>query len=158
MLSGWLKRSGKGNEKVAAPSSQSSLGDEERTITGKRPVNAEDAPVKMEGAYQASQEALRRGACGFLFVYEGPAKGMVYFLGRAAVTIGRHSRDCQFALTDPLVSRMQCKVEPIRNSFRVVDSGSKNGTLVNDQPVTEHELVNGDQISVGASRVFVGIL
>jgi pSer/pThr/pTyr-binding forkhead associated (FHA) protein len=128
----------------------------ELTLVGS--FKSHDGSVKMAGAYRAAQEALKRGARGFLFVYEGPATGTTVFLEKTPITIGRLARDCEFALNDPLVSRKQCELQPVQGTFRLVDSGSKNGTHLNDRPVTEQNLVNGDQIGIGSSRIYVGIL
>jgi hypothetical protein len=53
------------------------------------------------------------------------------------------------AILDASVSRRHACITRTRGTWRVVDSGSSNGTLVNREQVTEHELVHGDQITFG---------
>lgn len=70
-----------------------------------------------------------------------------------SVTIGR-SPDCALAIVDERASRQHCVVEPTSTGWTVRDLGSRNGTKVNEQSVSEHQLRAGDQIRVG-SHVFV---
>ena len=150
----WLKK--KPSARAPAPRGPKYVDEAEPTLTG--PFKSQDNSVKMEGAYRAAQEARQRGARGFLHVYEGPATGTTFFLEKKAVSIGRHAEECEFALKDGLVSRKQCELRPTQSTFRLVDSGSKNGTHLNGEPVSEQDLVNGDQITIGSSRIYVGIL
>jgi hypothetical protein len=68
------------------------------------------------------------------------------------VLIGRLP-DCEIPLADPNVSRRHAEVRPFGTGFLVVDLGSTNGTRVNGTPVTEHQLQDGDSITVGATRI-----
>jgi hypothetical protein len=68
------------------------------------------------------------------------------------VIIGRLP-DCEIALTDPNVSRRHAEVRPFGTGFLVVDLGSTNGTKVNGTTVSEHQLKDGDAITVGATRI-----
>lgn len=65
------------------------------------------------------------------------------------VQIGRHPSN-DIVLEDDLASRYHCVIEPAADgSFRVRDLGSRNGTNVNDEPVSEKGLASGDVIRVG---------
>jgi len=67
-----------------------------------------------------------------------------------AVQIGRHPSN-DIVLEDDLASRYHCVVEPAsKGVFRVRDLGSRNGTNVNDQKVSDQVLSSGDVIKVGA--------
>lgn len=71
-----------------------------------------------------------------------PIAGPKFLIGRAP--------DCQLRPGSDLVSRHHCQigVEPGRVVLR--DLNSRNGTLVNDQPIREpHVLRNGDHIKIG---------
>lgn len=149
---GWLKK----NPGLRAPRKPTC--DDQPELTVKGDYASQIGSVRMDGAYRAAQEARQSGARGFLFVYEGPDAGTTFLLDKTPVTIGRHTSECVFALKDGLVSRKQCELRPAHSTFRLIDSGSKNGTYLNDQPVTEQDLVNGDQIAIGSSRIYVGIL
>jgi hypothetical protein len=68
------------------------------------------------------------------------------------VLIGRLP-DCEIPLADPNVSRRHAEVRPFGTGFLVVDLGSTNGTRVNGSTVSEHQLQDGDAITVGATRI-----
>lgn len=69
-------------------------------------------------------------------------------LGGDRILIGRHP-DCHIQLSDDSVSRAHAIVARREDGFVIIDSGSTNGTLVNDVPVQEHRLRGGDQIRIG---------
>jgi hypothetical protein len=64
------------------------------------------------------------------------------------MVIGRlEGSDVQLA--DPGASRRHAEVRRDGNDYVLVDLGSTNGTLVNEAPVTEHTLEEGDRITIG---------
>ena len=64
------------------------------------------------------------------------------------ITIGRND-DCDIVLPDRQVSRYHARVEWRVDRYKVEDLGSKNGTHVNGQDVTEPtELQDGDEIQI----------
>lgn len=69
-------------------------------------------------------------------------------LTRAVTTIGRRA-DRVVVLVDPDVSRNHCEIRRTAFGLTVVDTGSTNGTWVNDELVAERVLVDGDRIRVG---------
>jgi pSer/pThr/pTyr-binding forkhead associated (FHA) protein len=73
-------------------------------------------------------------------------------IGDEAVVIGRMS-ECDVPLTDPNVSRRHAEVRREDNEFVVVDLGSTNGTRVNGAGVKERQLVDGDEITVGTTKL-----
>jgi hypothetical protein len=73
-------------------------------------------------------------------------------IGDSPVTIGRMS-ECEIALADPNVSRRHAEVRREDGDFVVVDLGSTNGTKVNGVGVTQRQLVDGDEITVGTTRL-----
>ncbi len=66
--------------------------------------------------------------------------------------IGRHP-DCELTLPDVAVSRRHVELRPALGGYLLVDLGSTNGTLVNDAPVLQHLLADGDVIRVGAHLI-----
>ena len=56
-------------------------------------------------------------------------------------------------LTDSNVSRRHAEVRPSGDGYVVVDLQSTNGTRVNGVAITERRLANGDEITVGATRL-----
>ncbi len=73
-------------------------------------------------------------------------------IGEEPVTIGRLP-DCEIVLSDPNVSRRHAEVRRRGNDFIVVDLGSTNGTRVNGAGVRERQLTDGDEISLGSTRI-----
>ena len=67
-------------------------------------------------------------------------------LGKTII-IGREVGDIK--IKHPAVSARHAKIEKTGNSFAIHDMGSTNGTLVNDQSITSHELQTGDVITIG---------
>jgi hypothetical protein len=73
-------------------------------------------------------------------------------LGEHTVTIGRNP-ECTIVLADPNVSRQHAEVRPRGTGFVVIDLGSTNGSKVNGSKVSEHELVDGDELSFGSTKM-----
>lgn len=69
-------------------------------------------------------------------------------LDKATLTIGRRSaNDLQVASAD--VSRDHAEIVLIDGHFLIRDRGSRFGTFVNDEPVTERAIAHGDRIRLG---------
>ena len=60
---------------------------------------------------------------------------------------------CDIALTDPCVSRVHCVLERKGGSLFVRDSGSRNGTFINDRRVEAAELTPGAVLTVGVTQL-----
>ena len=89
------------------------------------------------------------GHTGFALVVErGPRTGMTYILGAGNTTVGRHPESDIF-LNDVTVSRHHCRFVLTNEEISVEDSGSTNGTYVNDERVDRAQLSAGDEVMVG---------
>jgi diguanylate cyclase (GGDEF)-like protein len=64
------------------------------------------------------------------------------------LAIGR-SQEADLHLPGMSVSRLHCEIRREDSEYRIHDLGATNTTRVNDQPVTEAVLVDGDHITVG---------
>jgi diguanylate cyclase (GGDEF)-like protein len=64
------------------------------------------------------------------------------------VIIGRGS-DCAILIDDHSVSRKHVRIEPRAQGYVAIDMGSTNGTFVNDRPITQRQLEDGDYLRVG---------
>jgi Protein of unknown function (DUF3662)/FHA domain len=73
--------------------------------------------------------------------------GREYTLGDRAV-IGR-LQGSEVEIQDPGASRRHAEIRRDGGDFVVVDLGSTNGTLVNDRPVSQATLEDGDRITIG---------
>lgn len=90
-----------------------------------------------------------QGLSGYALVVErGPRSGMTYKLAPGNTTVGRHPESDIF-LNDVTVSRHHCRFKVTEDSISVEDSGSTNGTYVNDQRIDNVELGPGDEVLVG---------
>lgn len=90
-----------------------------------------------------------KGLSGYALVVErGPRSGMTYKLAPGNTTVGRHPESDIF-LNDVTVSRHHCRFKVTEDSISVEDSGSTNGTYVNDQRIDNAELSPGDEVLVG---------
>jgi transcriptional regulator with GAF, ATPase, and Fis domain len=80
----------------------------------------------------------------------GPLEGTSFSLTDDELSIGREPCN-QIVLLDSLVSRRHCVIRKEAQGFLVQDLDSRNSTFVNNLPVKERLLADGDQIRVGKS-------
>ena len=78
--------------------------------------------------------------------------GQQVVLGEYVLTLGRLP-ECTITFDDPNVSREHADIRPDGDGFLLTDRGSTNGTMVNDVRVSQHRLVDGDRIALGATTV-----
>src|ERR1700722_10375337 len=87
----------------------------------------------------------------------GPLKGKIFTLTEDELSVGREPSN-QISLLDSLVSRRHCVIQRDGRGFLIKDLDSRNSTFVNDVPVKERRLADGDQIRIGKSiLVFQGL-
>jgi DNA-binding NtrC family response regulator len=88
-----------------------------------------------------------------LVVVDGPDVGAEFSVGETGGGIGRGEGNV-VQLSDLSVSRHHCTLAGRPGAgIAVVDAGSRNRTLVNGQPVTDHLLVDGDVITIGKTSL-----
>ena len=73
-------------------------------------------------------------------------------LGEQPISIGRLP-ECNITLNDPNVSRHHAEIRPQGEGFVIVDLGSTNGIKVNGVKVAQQVLVDGDQLTIGNTRM-----
>ncbi|MGB8010961.1 MAG: sigma 54-interacting transcriptional regulator [Terriglobales bacterium] len=87
----------------------------------------------------------------------GPLEGSTFPLVDDELSIGREPSN-QISLLDSLVSRRHCVIRRDGAGFLIQDLDSRNNTFVNNVPVKERLLADGDQIRIGKSiLVFQGL-
>ena len=91
-----------------------------------------------------------------LIAISGPLKGGAFPIQEAEFGLGRDASNT-LCLDDHAVSRKHCVISMQAEEFRIRDLQSRNGTLVNQRPVTERILEGGDELQIGGS-VFVFVL
>jgi len=84
-----------------------------------------------------------------LIVQGGPEKGREIPLSQELLTIGR-LQGSDVVIDDRLASRRHAEIERRHGQYVVNDCGSRNGTFVNGQRISEpHMLRDGDEIQIG---------
>jgi len=86
------------------------------------------------------------GTSASLTVLTGVSR--TYPLDRAVVTLGRLP-ESDVVLADAGASRQHARIRRGDGAFVLTDLGSTNGTLVNDERVSERALQDGDRITIG---------
>ena len=118
---------------------------DEHLKRGDRVVKSElsEAP----GPPSAEQPAVAPagGGSAMLVLSDGGAE---YPLHTERSVIGR-LQGSEIEIQDPGASRRHAEIRRQGQEFVVVDLGSTNGTLVNDRPVAEATLEDGDRITIG---------
>lgn len=85
----------------------------------------------------------------YLQIESGELNGRRFEIGEQPLTIGRGPENT-IVLNDTAISTNHCHVVEDGETCHLVDLDSTNGTLLNDSPVTDSELRNGDIIILGS--------
>lgn len=95
-----------------------------------------------------------------LTVISGPHQGREFSFEEHSSFIAGRSKKAQFRLPqkDEFFSRIHFLVELNPPLCRILDLGSRNGTLVNGQPIKTAELKEGDLIEAGETVIRVAII
>ena len=91
-----------------------------------------------------------------VIIHRGAQKGSRFLISSEGVSIGR-ATDSSIFLDDVTVSREHASIEKVGKHFTFKDSGSLNGSYVNNESVTEKVLISGDAIQIGKFHLlFIG--
>ena len=94
------------------------------------------------------EEIAQSAEKAMLIINRGSNLGSRFLITSQGASIGRSSSSDIF-LDDVTVSRSHAKIESSSSGFSLKDSGSLNGTYVNNSSLTEIVLHSGDQIQIG---------
>ena len=112
-------------------------------------LSSEDREVLAEIQNSAGEKAM-------IVIARGARKGSRFLITAEGASIGRSSESAIF-LDDVTVSRTHAVIEKTGKNFVLKDSGSLNGTYMNNVSVAEHELVSGDEFQIGKFHLlFIG--
>jgi hypothetical protein len=88
----------------------------------------------------------------YLLVSTRGSRPVQFDLGGPVIGIGRAS-DNDVIVDDPMVSRHHCQLKLQHGAYGFTDLGSRNGSTVNDQPVSQIALGPGDVIRIGDTEI-----
>lgn len=94
--------------------------------------------------------AVDGGAQACLVVLQGPRLGQRVDVGDEPLVIGR-APECGLQILERSVSRQHARLWKGSSGYRIKDLDSTNKTLLNEQPIIEAELRDGDHIAIGTS-------
>jgi pSer/pThr/pTyr-binding forkhead associated (FHA) protein len=130
-----------------------------RSVVGNSPADLIDELISQatEEERQIINGALSSdGNSAMVFIHRGAQKGSRFLVTADGVTIGR-SPESSIFLDDVTVSRKHASIEKSGTGFTFKDSGSLNGSYVNNESVTEKVLLSGDEIQIGKFHLlFIG--
>jgi hypothetical protein len=125
---------------------------------GQRRHREDAAPVTSDTVVLSTREgaAPESARRAYLLVATQGQDPVQFDLGGPLITIGRAS-DNDVIVDDPMVSRHHCQLKVQHGAYGFVDLGSRNGSMVNGQPVQEVALGPGDVIQIGSTTIEFGI-
>ncbi|NKX54970.1 FHA domain-containing protein [Arthrobacter mobilis] len=106
---------------------------------------------RLSAEEEAAVDALPAGSA-LLIAHSGPNMGARFLLDQDVTTAGRHP-DADIFLDDVTVSRKHAEFRRNADGFMVVDSGSLNGTYVNNDRVDSLQLRTGNEVQIGKFRL-----
>ncbi len=98
------------------------------------------------------QEPPESTTASYLVIQDGPRAGKRLEIWKDRTTIGR-SRDCDIFLEDITVHRKQASIVRTANGYLLRDDHGRGDSFVNERPVKEHLLKDGDQLLFGNTRL-----
>jgi hypothetical protein len=87
-----------------------------------------------------------------LSVLDDGRPGKTYRIRGGRTTIGRLP-ECDVVIEDPGASRHHARIDIAGGEYVLTDLGATNTTLVNDEPVQERVLSDGDRITIGSTVI-----
>ena len=83
-----------------------------------------------------------------LVILQGQRLGQRIDVGDTPLIIGR-APECELQIVERSISRLHTRIWREASGYRVKDLDSTNKTLLNDQPIVEAELKDGDHLTIG---------
>jgi hypothetical protein len=130
-----------------------------RSVTDSSPVALIEKLIAESSSeeQQVLQEVMDgNGDRAMVFIHRGPSRGARFLITEAGSTIGRAPSN-EIFLDDVTVSRSHASIKKDGPEFIFTDSGSLNGSYINNQQATTHCLQTGDEIQIGKFHMlFIG--
>lgn len=143
---------GGGQNQTNGGSSEAERPTSETTSINLTPIREEPTiQPRLSREERAAVEALPPGSA-LLIAHSGPNAGARFLLDSDITTAGRHP-DADIFLDDVTVSRKHVEFRRTPTGFEVVDTGSLNGTYVNQDRVDNVRLRSGNEVQIGKFRL-----
>jgi hypothetical protein len=112
---------------------------------------AEDEAVSEEGEDSDDDVEIELGEArqAVLIYSEGNDDEQVYPFSDDVLRLGRGRDNDIQVKNDSKVSRYHCRVVYTEDKYFIEDNKSANGTLVDGAPVTERQLIGGEELTIG---------
>ncbi len=88
-----------------------------------------------------------------LAVLEGPLAGKILPITKPVVTVGRAQGDIN--IPDPEISRIHCEIVILPDKVLLKDLNSTNGTYFDNLKITEVEIGNRDEFTIGDTTLML---
>lgn len=122
---------------------------------GERLADAAPMPASsdtMVFARPSAADAPDSARRAYLLVSTRGSRPVQFDLGGHLIGVGRAS-DNDVIVDDPMVSRHHCQLRLQHGAYSFADLGSRNGSTVNGQPVSQVALGPGDLIRIGDTEI-----
>ena len=130
-----------------------------RSVADSSPVALIEKLIAESSAEEQAvlQEVMNgNGESAMVFIHRGPSRGARFLITSEGSTIGR-SPSSDIFLDDVTVSRSHATIKREDSQFLFADSGSLNGSYINNQQSSSHTLSTGDEIQIGKFHMlFIG--
>lgn len=113
------------------------------------PASSDTMIFNRPGPTSSPPDSARRA---YLLVSTRGSRSVQFDLGGPLIGIGRAS-DNDVIVDDPMVSRHHCQLRLQQGAYGFTDLGSRNGSTVNGQPVSQVALGPGDVIRIGDTEI-----
>jgi len=123
--------------------------DDPGTVPALEPLDPGEDPTQIGVA--ALTLSLPPGKRVSVVVLSGPRRGEVVPLSRARLTFGTEGEGADVQVPDPEVSRSHAALECHGPRIVLRDLGSRNGTFVGDERVSQREMEGGREFRLGAT-------
>jgi hypothetical protein len=117
------------------------------------PVVAAPAPAPAKNRTMALDLGSgKMPAVGWMVAMNGKHQHQTFKFKQGRATVIGTTPDCDIVIDDGFMSSRHAEVRLEGGGFRIVDLGSTNGIMVNDQRVQTHELIDGDGFRLGRTE------
>src|SRR5688572_26772990 len=118
-----------------------------RTVrAGMGPIDSDPVTTQLTALSPGPRRGGPRSAC--VVVIHGEGLGRRADVEDRPIVVGR-SQEADLHIPHPSVSRLHCEIRRDGDHYRLRDLGATNRTRVNDLPVAETLLADGDHVTVG---------